>query len=110
MSDLAIARAASAPPIHAHGAMIASAPTCDQIAPKGRARRDMSAPAAMIAATAAACVAGRRPAMRAVSHPAISAETAPQATLTILKGVDAASCGSWPDNWNSRTADVAKTM
>ena len=46
----------------------------------------------------AACVAGRRTAIRAVSQPATSANTAPQTMLAILNQTAPASCGACPDS------------
>src|SRR3954471_388346 len=86
------------PPAQAHGAIIASADTCDQIACDLSAAIETSAPAAISAATTAACVAGRRPAILAVNHPATSANTAPQTMLATSNAADAVAWGYCPES------------
>ena len=73
------------PPSHAQGAMIATALIWDHFSPAGPAIMDPIAPAAISPARIAACVAGRLGAIRAVSHPATSANTQPQIMVAILK-------------------------
>src|SRR5436190_8632868 len=102
-------REARTPPSRAQGAITTIAAAWVQAASLGRAAIETAAPRTMTPARTAAWVVGRRTAMRAVSHPAISAHTAPHMTVASLNATGAASCGSWPESWNIRVANAPKT-
>src|SRR3954469_111408 len=96
--SVAFWRAASTPPSQAHGAMTTIAASCDRRGPEGTNTSERIAPAAITAATTAACVARRRTDTCAASHPPTSANTAPQIVLASLNVNGRSACGSCPES------------